>query len=92
MLGPQVVVYHGNKRTTDLRLLADADVVLTTFSIVESEHRRNCLPGKVPCRYCRTRMLPDRLRLHLKSVPFALLKVTEPPCFEKSMTVYAFFG
>ncbi len=62
----QVIIYHGQKRTCDLEELGSADVVLTTYSIVESEYRRHCLPGKVPCRYCRTRMYPDRLRLHLK--------------------------
>lgn len=62
----KVVVYHGGKRTSDPGELAAADVVLTTYSIVESEFRKNCLPGKVPCRYCKTKMYPDRLRLHLK--------------------------
>mmetsp|Transcript_12990 Transcript_12990/g.39320 ORF Transcript_12990/g.39320 Transcript_12990/m.39320 type:complete len:1245 (-) Transcript_12990:283-4017(-) len=62
----KVVVYHGQKRTSDPEELGAADVVLTTYAIVESEYRRHCLPGKVPCRYCRTRMYPDRLRLHLK--------------------------
>jgi hypothetical protein len=62
----QVVIYHGGKRTSDPAELAAADVVLTTYSIVESEFRKNCLPGKVACRYCNTKMYPDRLRLHLK--------------------------
>lgn len=62
----QVVIYHGGKRTSDPAELAAADVVLTTYSIVESEYRKNCLPGKVPCRYCRQKMYPDRLKLHLK--------------------------
>jgi DNA repair protein RAD16 len=65
---PQVVIYHGGKRTSDPAELAAADVVLTTYSIVESEFRKNCLPGKVACRYCNTKMYPDRLRLHLKCV------------------------
>jgi DNA repair protein RAD16 len=64
--GSQVVIYHGGKRTSDPAELAAADVVLTTYSIVESEFRKNCLPGKVACRYCNTKMYPDRLRLHLK--------------------------
>ena len=61
-----MVIYHGGKRTSDPGELAAADVVLTTYSIVESEFRKNCLPGKVACRYCNTKMYPDRLRLHLK--------------------------
>lgn len=66
MLCRQVVIYHGGKRTGDPSELAAADVVLTTYSIVENEFRKNCLPGKVPCRYCNTKMYPDRLRIHLK--------------------------
>ena len=61
-----MVIYHGGKRTSDPAELAEADVVLTTYSIVESEYRRNCLPGKVACRYCGQKQYPDRLRLHLK--------------------------
>lgn len=65
-----MVVYHGGKRTSDPAELAAADVVLTTYSIVESEYRKNCIPGKVPCRYCRQKMYPDRLKLHLKCDSF----------------------
>ena len=62
----QVVVYHGAKRTTRPAELAEADVVLTTYAIVEAEHRRYMMPGKVQCRYCKGKFYPDRLRLHLK--------------------------
>ena len=68
MLPLQVVVYHGAKRTTQPAELAEADVVLTTYAIVEAEHRRYMMPGKVQCRYCRGKFYPDRLRLHLKCV------------------------
>ena len=49
----QVVVYHGAKRTTLPAELAEADVVLTTYAIIEAEHRRYMMPGKVSCRYCK---------------------------------------
>ena len=62
----QVVVYHGAKRATTVAQLAGADVVLTTYSIIESEHRRHMMPGKVTCRYCKHKFYTDRLRLHLK--------------------------
>ena len=62
----QVVVYHGSKRATCPEELAEADVVLTTYAIIESEHRRFMMPGKVACRYCKGKFYPDRLRLHLK--------------------------
>ena len=62
----QVVVYHGAKRAVSPAELAEADVVLTTYSIVEVEHRRHMMPGKVACRYCKQKFYADRLRLHLK--------------------------
>ena len=62
----QVVVFHGNKRTADPAELADADVVLTTYSIIEGEHRRYVEPDKIPCKYCSKRFQPDRLEVHLR--------------------------
>ena len=62
----QVLVYHGAKRPSSVAELAGADVVLTTYSIIESEHRRHMMPGKVACRYCKQKFNADRLRLHLK--------------------------
>lgn len=61
-----MVVYHGAKRASNMAELAEADVVLTTYSIIESEHRRHMMPGKVACRYCKHKFYADRLRLHLK--------------------------
>ncbi|KAL0027325.1 hypothetical protein WJX79_000283 [Trebouxia sp. C0005] len=62
----RVVVYHGNKRETSIEELKQADVVLTTYSIVENEFRKNCLPDKVPCAYCNKKFFPDRLKVHLR--------------------------
>ncbi len=62
----QVVVFHGNKRTADPAELADADVVLTTYSIIEGEHRRYVEPDKIPCKYCSKRFQPERLEVHLR--------------------------
>jgi hypothetical protein len=36
----QVVVYHGSKRTLDTHELEQADVVLTTYSVIENEYRK----------------------------------------------------
>ena len=36
----QVMVYHGAKRSTSTEELEQADVVLTTYSIIENEFRR----------------------------------------------------
>ena len=62
----QVVVFHGNKRTADPAELAEADVVLTTYSIIEGEHRRYVEPDKIPCKYCNKRFQPERLEVHLR--------------------------
>lgn len=59
-------MYHGAKRATSAAELSGADVVLTTYSIIENEHRRHMMPGKLACRYCKQKFYADRLRLHLK--------------------------
>lgn len=61
-------MYHGNKRESTVQELAQADVVLTTYSIIENEFRKNCLPDKVACEYCNKKFFPDRLKVHLRSV------------------------
>jgi len=45
------VVYHGAKRgAVTAAELAAADVVLTTYSTIEADFRRHCMPAKVGCR------------------------------------------
>eukprot|EP01018_Ginkgo_biloba_P009937 Gb_29852 [translate_table: standard] len=62
----KVHVYHGANRCTDLAELAQYDIVLTTYSIVESEHRKNLMPGKERCQWCNRLFYPDRLTVHLR--------------------------
>ncbi|BDA51349.1 probable ATP-dependent helicase rhp16 [Coccomyxa sp. Obi] len=62
----KVVVFHGSKRTADAAELAGADVVLTTYSIIEGEHRRYVEPDKIPCKYCSRKFQPERLDVHLR--------------------------
>ncbi|KAK9828076.1 hypothetical protein WJX81_000538 [Elliptochloris bilobata] len=62
----KVVRYHGPKRTADPAVLANADLVLTTYSIAENEFRRFMQPGKVPCGYCGKKFYPERLKVHLR--------------------------
>ena len=50
----KVLLYHGAKRELDPVKLAEADVVLTTFNVLEMEYRKNVLPNKkvrvmIPC-------------------------------------------
>ncbi|GFR45751.1 hypothetical protein Agub_g7166, partial [Astrephomene gubernaculifera] len=67
----KVVVYHGGRRGqvaggSEGAALREADVVLTTYSVVESEYRRCMLPDKVQCSYCGKRFYPERLKVHLR--------------------------
>lgn len=36
----QVLVHHGAKRSSDLEVLRQADVILTTYSTIENDYRR----------------------------------------------------
>jgi hypothetical protein len=36
----QVLVHHGAKRGTDVHTLESADVVITTYSVIENEYRK----------------------------------------------------
>ncbi|CAD7701108.1 unnamed protein product, partial [Ostreobium quekettii] len=62
----KVLIYHGPKRTTSQAELEEADVVLTTYSILENEYRKSEMPSKVQCRYCGKKFYPDRLKVHLR--------------------------
>lgn len=59
-------MFHGNKRTANPAELAAADVVLTTYSIIEGEHRRYCETEKIPCKYCKRKFVAERLEVHLR--------------------------
>ena len=65
-MAAQVVVFHGSKRAANVADLDSADVVLTTYSIIEGEHRRYCQGDKVACTYCRKKFTPERLEVHLR--------------------------
>jgi DNA repair protein RAD16 len=63
--GLQVLLYHGPKRALDPVELQEADVVLTTFNVIESEYRKNVLPSKKECQYCKKKYYPQQLKMHL---------------------------
>jgi len=58
--------YHGPKRSTDPVLLASYDVVLTTYSIVQSEFSAKINGAKLACKYCGKKYLPPQMVLHHK--------------------------
>ncbi|CAE7888156.1 RAD16, partial [Symbiodinium microadriaticum] len=63
-----VHVYHGGNRSTEssLHTLMKADVVLTSFKIIELEYRRATAGTKVECSICGKKYYPEKLRVHRK--------------------------
>jgi protein-disulfide isomerase len=48
----RVLIYHGPTRALTAETLADYDVVLTTYSVLEVEWRKMVEPTKSECPYC----------------------------------------
>jgi DNA repair protein RAD16 len=61
-----IYIHHGPKRHDLVEKIAAYDIVLTTYSIIESEARKTLGWEKVPCKYCKKKYLPDKLILHNK--------------------------
>ena len=40
-------------------------MVITTYSVLESDYRKNVLPTKVACEYCGKKYYPVQLKMHL---------------------------
>ena len=59
-----VLVYHGPKRTVRAADLQAADVIITTYSVLETDYRKNVLPLKVACLYCAKKYYPQQLKMH----------------------------
>eukprot|EP00953_Heterococcus_sp_UTEX-ZZ885_P035057 18119-Heterococcus_DN1.PRE.2 len=64
--GLSVVTYHGNKRADGAAELAEADVVLTTYAIIQADHRRMAAKNKITCPDCGKRLFPDKMVYHRK--------------------------
>ncbi|KAK6919345.1 Zinc finger, C3HC4 RING-type [Dillenia turbinata] len=62
----KVLVYHGSNRGRSVHQFADYDFVITTYSIVESEYRKNVLPPKEKCMWCGKAFHQRKLPIHLK--------------------------
>ena len=63
---PSVEVYYGNRKRVTPEKLQKADVVLTSYPVLEYEYRREHARCKVKCPCCAKLMLPRKLRQHLK--------------------------
>ncbi|RLN55028.1 hypothetical protein BBJ28_00009032 [Nothophytophthora sp. Chile5] len=61
-----IYIHHGPKRLDVAARIASYDIVLTTYSIIESEIRKTLGWSKVACKYCGKKYLPDKLVTHNK--------------------------
>ena len=61
-----VVVYYSDRKNIDAAALNDADVVLTTYPVVEGEWRKCVNRAMVQCRWCAKKLLPRSLVTHQK--------------------------
>jgi hypothetical protein len=62
----RVVVYYADRKRVEASTLQNADVILTTYPVVEGEWRKCVNRAMVPCRWCGKKLLPRSLVTHLK--------------------------
>ena len=62
----RVAVYYADRKSVDASTLQNADVILTTYPVVEGEWRKCVNRAMVPCRWCGKKLLPRSLVTHLK--------------------------
>ncbi|KAF9590431.1 hypothetical protein IFM89_035266 [Coptis chinensis] len=62
----KVLVYHGANRKKSAVQFSDYDFVITTYSIVEAEYRKNVMPPKEKCVWCGKLFVPKKMNTHLR--------------------------
>ncbi|XP_057954721.1 DNA repair protein RAD16 [Malania oleifera] len=62
----KVLVYHGANRGKIHHQFSENDFVITTYSIVEYEYRKNVMPPKQKCQWCGKLFYFHKLSIHLK--------------------------
>ncbi|XP_027061405.1 DNA repair protein RAD16-like isoform X1 [Coffea arabica] len=62
----KVLVYHGSHRGRNIDQFSEYDFVITTYSIVEAEYRRNVMPPKHKCQWCGKLLYEHKMSVHLK--------------------------
>lgn len=62
----KVLVYHGANRGKSLHQFSEYDFVITTYSIVEAEYRKNVMPPKQKCQWCGKLFYDKKMSIHLK--------------------------
>lgn len=62
----KILVYHGANRAKTLSEFSEYDFIITTYSIVEAEYRKNVMPPKDRCKWCGKLFYKKKLQIHLK--------------------------
>ncbi|XP_023757117.1 DNA repair protein RAD16 [Lactuca sativa] len=62
----KVLVYHGANRAKTFFEFSEYDFIITTYSIVEAEYRKNVMPPKDRCKWCGKLFYKRKLQIHLK--------------------------
>ncbi|KVI02026.1 hypothetical protein Ccrd_019692 [Cynara cardunculus var. scolymus] len=62
----KVLVYHGANRAKTLCEFSQYDFIITTYSIVEAEYRKNVMPPKDRCQWCGKMFYKKKLQIHLR--------------------------
>lgn len=62
----KVLVYHGSNRGKMNYQFSEYDFVITTYSIVEAEFRKNVMPPKQKCQWCGKFLYEEKMVFHLR--------------------------
>lgn len=62
----KVLVYHGANRGKSHHQFSEYDFIITTYSIVEAEYRKNVMRPKERCEWCGKLLNEQKMKIHLK--------------------------
>ncbi|CAN4109967.1 unnamed protein product [Withania somnifera] len=62
----KILVYHGSNRRKLVQSIEEYDFVITTYSTVEAEYRKNVMPPKQKCEWCGKSYYKEKLAMHIK--------------------------
>lgn len=62
----KVLVYHGPNRGKTLSEFSEYDFIITTYSIVEAEYRKNVMQPKDRCQWCGKMFYAKKMKVHLR--------------------------
>lgn len=62
----KILVYHGSSRRKLSHNIEEYDFVITTYSTVEAEYRKNVMRPKQKCKWCGKAYYEEKLSIHMK--------------------------